>query len=238
MVRYKIVTCLYGVDPIYQQMLEVLRWSAHYMAPDAELVVHTGELHPPRDGLTWWHAENTAKLDTWVDACLASDIPVVCIDSDTVVLGSLWEAFAQVQDVGITTRAHAKLWFNAGVFFYQPTPAARQFVQTWRDQNQNLYTGDKETLEAASQEFNGMNQPALLATMRQKLPALVALLPGEIWNCCAQEWWRFKFGLCKVLHVQPGLRKILFQGSSPLNHGQAHAAHVWRACQAAAHHVN
>lgn len=238
MVRYKIVTCLYGHDPVYAQMFNVLRWSVGYLAPDAELIVVRGDHQAPPAERTWWHTVNTVKLDAWVDVCLASAVPVVCIDSDTMVLGSLWPAFSQTFDVAITTRHHARLWFNAGVFFYRPTQAAREFVTAWRDINRALYAGTLEALQAADNEFNGMNQPALLHTLRRGLAANVAHLPGAVWNCCASEWHRFHLQSTRVLHIQPGLRDIIFGGTPPSNIGQAHAAHVWRTAEEVAHASN
>jgi len=138
------------------------------------------------------------------------------MDTDTIILEDLWDAFVNHEfDVAITERPHPS-WFNGGVVFLRPTPAARRFFDRWVDWNDKLYA-DLPALIAARKKHWGMNQTALVQMLETEGAGDCNLLklPCATWNNCDATWKDFDPDTCRVLHVKSELQRAVLKGRKP-----------------------
>lgn len=218
----KIVTVLQGEDERWVRMHEAFKTSLHRNCPAAGLVVRFSPAVPipdpgDRPALPPHLWTNTAKLEVWEEELrkAKSGEQIVFMDTDTVVLGELSDAFRDKYDVGITCRQTPGAFpYAGGVVFVRANSRSRRFFAEWVRFNR-LYMQDRVSLKFGIRQYGGVNQLSLHQVIDMPHGANLAELPCDIWNCCAATWGRFG-DKTRVLHVHSKLRRVLF-GDVPVN---------------------
>jgi len=209
---YRIVGVSFGIA--WRRLSSAFESSVKANATHGELEMIYASPPPVVPGIARTYANNTYKLRLWAEAVYRSPLPVVLMDTDTLVLRDLRRAFREEFDVAYTTRP-GELPINAGVVFVNQTDAARQFMADWQAVNDQLLV-DVHQLVSAISEHAGINQAALLRLLatRDHIASVKPLACSE-WNSCDQTWEQLDENTA-VLHVKGLLRHVALGGGLDL----------------------
>lgn len=206
----KVLTVVF--NPEFHQMARCLRRSIQKNSPNADLLIRRTEKPPETKWMPGFVTNNLRKLVLWHEWLRKQRDGDCCvlIDSDTIVLGDLREAFAEPFDICYTTRP-GRVPFNCGVVFVRKGARSEEFFWRWSNHNRRLVKNQGLSL-AHLREFAGGNQWALNETLKDleadKFHCDVKTVPCARWNC-EQETWREFSASTAILHVKSWLRAHL-----------------------------
>lgn len=226
MAKYKVVTVYFASDNARRGITEAM-WDKYHQGfirsatenlVDAEVVVVRPDPPAERRGCKYSYTANNLKLQLWNEQVQLSDIPVVLIDIDTIILKDLKSIFDYDFDIAVTERP-GKAWFNGGVVCVKPTVAAKEMMNLWAKYDSMLYADEvkdrvPKRLRAIQEatKHDGMNQPSFVRLLDQGVfPGKVIKVPAKVWNNCDQTWREF-YGKAKVVHVKGDLRDAMKTG--------------------------
>ena len=217
----------------FRRLANVLEYSARRHAPAWRLDVRHV---PPATGYRSTlgvpaHENNSAKLDHWRDviASAADGDRVLLIDADTMITGSLDDAWDRSFDLAYTTAAD-RLPLNAGVVFVNVSDRSRGFLEQWAAVNRS-FLGDANALRPWRNRYAGINQAALgFMLERAGHGCQVERLDGVIWNCEDSNWRRFDPDVTRIVHVKSDLRRAILRGHS--RPALANIVTAWHAVEA------
>jgi hypothetical protein len=206
---------------MWEQYRRAFEKSAVTNLRDCDIDIICPDIPPARTDCKYSYTANNLKLKLWVKAVLASDVPVVLIDIDTVILKDLWDIFHKDFDIAVTERP-GKAWFNGGVVFVKPTEAAKRDLAVWLEFDSQLYNsriinpGDRKPSKLKeiqdSTEHDGQNQPSFVHLYNKGLfKSKVIKLPSSLYNNCDQVWAKFTKAT-RIVHVKGKLRQRLKDG--------------------------
>lgn len=233
--NYRLRACYFGGSLEWERLARVLEFSArrHCVGWDISIQRIPATVRPV--GSSTVKFNNTHKLDWWVgqvDAAADGDC-VLLIDTDTMILGPLEDAWSEDFDFGYTVK-EGRFPFNAGVIFLRVSWHTRQFMRVWREENRRMFTR-RDYHQPWFRKYGGMNQSALGKLLTEDAPnsvgVHVARLPCEVWNCENETWAAFDPATTRIVHLKDGLRLAALGAGDPYSMvkrsiHEAHA-HFW-----------
>lgn len=206
----RLVSCYFGGSPDWDRMARVLEFSARRHCAGWEIDVRRIPPPPATHSLSANKNGNTHKLDWWTDQVERAEdgSRLLLIDTDTMVLGPLDEAWDEDFDFGYTVKA-CRYPFNAGVIFLRVSDRVKAFMRHWRAENRRMFQ-DSRYHEPWYRRFGGLNQAALGKMLTEKVAdgmgVKLGTLPCATWNCENATWEEFKAGVTRIVHLKNGLR--------------------------------
>ena len=205
----RLVSCYFGGEE-WGRLARVLEFSARRHCPGWDIEVK--RLDPPErtHSLSASRVANTHKLDWWTAQAEAAEDGerLLLIDTDTMILGPLDDAWAEEFDFGYTVK-EGTFPFNAGVIFLRISDRSRAFMRAWRDENRRMFE-DPARHEPWRRRFAGMNQAALGKLLTEDAAGAAGVrlgrLPCAVWNCENATWGSFRSGVTRIVHIKDGLR--------------------------------
>ena len=210
MIQRRLVACYFGDSPDWARLAKVLEFSARRHCIGWDIEVRRIDAPPPTHRLSANKNGNTRKLDWWTDRVEQAEdgSPLLLIDTDTMVLGPLDEAWSEEFDFAYTVKG-GRFPFNAGVVFVRVSDSVRAFMRLWREENRRMFE-DSRYHAPWYRRFGGLNQAALgkmlTESVAASMGAKLGTLPCSTWNCENATWADFKSGATRIVHLKNGLR--------------------------------
>jgi len=234
MIKYKVITVYFPATNVGRNVSKKM-WekyknafvkSAKENLRKCEVEVVTCEIPPQRQHCKYAYTSNNLKLKLWVEYATKSDVPVVLMDIDMVILKDLWQPFKREFDIAVTKRP-GKMWLNGGIMFVQPTEKARRDLKMWYEFDRDIYEsqvhskGDRRPAKLReiqkATDHDGMNQPTFVYLYENgKFESDIEIFPAKIYNNCDQCWHSFD-NTVRVVHVKGKLREEFKKGFNMIN---------------------
>ena len=197
---------------------------------DVEINIYEMKAPQTRSPIRYGYVANNAKLKVWINEALNSDLPVVLLDIDMIVVRDLYEIFELDFDIAVTERP-TRAWNNGGAIYIKPTERAKEFIRAWVAYDTELLNSGAENrppaLHAAQTRTRhmGMNQPSLVDILQRgsdyetiRDSAMIDVngckilkVPCQVWNNCDHTWHQFD-EKTRVIHTKSNLRSMILRG--------------------------
>ena len=139
-------------------------------------------------------------------ALKSKEILAIC-DIDLMFLKDITEIEKKDFDIAITIRK--KMKYNTGVWFFKPTPQAKQFLQKWIKNTQRLINNFCKN-EDFCWKHGGIDQASLYLTIKKDKKTKILELPCNEWNATQSEWNTIKMHKVRIVHIKSKLRLAVF----------------------------
>ncbi|MGE3472087.1 MAG: hypothetical protein AB7O28_17160 [Vicinamibacterales bacterium] len=229
----RLISCYFGADGHFARLARVLAHTAATQCPTWDRRIEAIAPRPMKSALgVTSHVVNTQKMEHWHDAVAAApdDARMLLIDADTMILRPLDDIWDRAFDFAYTTK-ETRFPFNSGVVFLRVTPAVREFMRIWRDENVRML-GDARHHTVWRRKYGGINQASLghaLETGRTTALRILSL-PCLEWNCEDSHWAKFDPEQTRIVHCKSGLRQAIL-GMGPATFRRqpdiARLARIW-----------
>lgn len=192
----------------YRRLASVWEKSARETNPNAE--VRLIEMPPPPSNhMVQHYANNSYKLEKWVEAIGSLEEPTILSDCDMMILGDLSHVFDLDFDVAETKRTESRnAPINGGMIFLQPTAGARRWIRHVLEADRSMRL-DADLHSIYCKKYTGMNQAAM-GWVREKVNGFNRIeLPCSVYNACTEDWPTIG-DHTKAVHVKGKLRDSIF----------------------------
>lgn len=206
-----------GTNPMYERLADVLRYSARKHNPNARVLVErtngadlTRYMGFGQKALDWYRAVRNAYEQ--------SIKRLVLLDTDTLVVGPLSDAFATTFDVAVTERqGKVRYPVSSGAIYVRPSKATTQFFDRWMRITAKL---------AKDQSTKRFSDQIALRDMIGRTMIEVVRLDCADWNNEQNSWGRLGPST-RVLHITSHIRRVLFKDHEPIKGSENHIR-IWQ----------
>lgn len=233
----KIITVSFDFNhkKTYQRLMEVFEYSCKKHMPESD-VISLKTPAPDQKLRAQGVVSNTYKLDLWVQELdkAKEGEEVVFMDCDMVVLGNMFDAFADDFDVAYTTRTRG-FPINGGVIFARNNERARKWFRELRNINNRMFE-DKIFHTQWRNKYAGINQAAMGYLIENPVPGVMLhAVPCAKWNVCNDGWKNINKD-ARAIHVKGALRRACM-GKVPPNANMGQCYRIWKQYEAEAHRL-
>lgn len=189
----------------YRDLRKIFERSAAAVMPDIEIdIVEIPAVN--RKGLNH-DVDTSICFRKSAERVIERGEPAAVCDIDLLFRKRIDDVFEQKFDIAITIRP-MKEKYNTGLWFYNPSSAAREFVFNWLLKTEKITDNFRDNLEGVKR-YAGIDQYALAKTVWENQHARIITLPCQEWNA-EQSAWKFVNEETRVLHLKSQLRNELF----------------------------
>jgi len=189
----------------YKDLRKIFERSAKAVMPDVN--IHIVEIPAiKRKGLDH-HTDTSICFRKSAEAAIEIGQQAAICDIDLMFRKRIDDIFQFKFDIAITIRA-LKARYNTGLWFYNPSSAAREFVFNWLLKTEKYTRQFRDNLENIK-KYAGIDQYALASTIWQNKQANVFTIPCQEWNA-EQSTWKHVNEETRVIHLKSQLRNELF----------------------------
>lgn len=189
----------------YRDLRKIFERSAATIMPDIDIVI----VEIPsvgRKGLDH-HTDTSICFRKAAEKAIELGEKAAICDIDLMFRKRIDDVFDHQFDIAITIRA-LKARYNTGLWFYNPSSAAREFVFNWLLKTEKYTEHFKDNIENVK-KYAGIDQFALACTIWENKQANVLTLPCQEWNA-EQSTWKHVNEETRVIHIKSQLRNELF----------------------------